>query len=139
MASAVPPKPEKEEDVLSDLELDFMADLADYKETPVLRKIVEEKEQMLNNAKEKLEEAKEEAARYLEINKGKNNRGIRVGLKRRTTRIEELMEKYESKEKDLEKAQKELEDRLKEEKERKDDDGDSIGSFMYKYLGLRLG
>ena len=43
MASAVPLKPEKEEDVLSDLELDFMADLADYKETPLLRKIVEEK------------------------------------------------------------------------------------------------
>jgi hypothetical protein len=129
---------EKPEEVLSDLSLDFMEDLANFKETPVLRKIVEDKEIVVENVKKELEEAKDDASKYLESNKGRNNRGVRAGIKKRTDNIEKLMEKLELKEKELEEAKKELEERLSEDKN-KDDDGDSVGSFMYKYLGLRLG
>lgn len=129
MASA---KPDTE--VLSELSLDFMEDLANYKETSVLRKILEDKELIVNKTKKELEEVKVEAAKYLEINKVKNNSGIRAGIRKRTENIERLMKLLEIQERELDDAKIELEERLIEDEKRGNvDDGDldsSVGSFM---------
>ena len=112
--------------------LDFMEDLANYIPTDVLVKIIEEKTITLEQKNKELEDVKTEAAKFLEINKNKNNKGIRAGLRRRNEKIEELQENICKLETELNKNKIDLEKRKKEDEEDKENIYDEY-DFMMKY------
>ena len=113
---------------------DFMDKIVDFKPTDVLIKIVQEKTSQLDKINKELEDVKTEAARFLEVNKNKNNKGVRAGLRKRNIRIEELQDKICKLETSLELSKKDLDERTKEsDKENIEPDEYDFMLKYYKY------